>query len=320
MGVRHPVPKVRSELRGGDWFAYVLGKIAPLERWSYAESSADIVEDQFPNQQDFAQALANTWQFPRFFFQYFRVDPESFKVLLRGVDAYRGGVYWSLVDDQIVPVRNDPTVYRGILVIPKGETHKMEKEFPYHPQPDIDFVNRAVADIPAFCLHLEKFLGLKDKPPVDFEEEWLTEEGLAKSRGEFEDFIDPGAWSICLLRDPTSYLTNFCETPDDSVFLSFEIGYGGIRALKGELSPTEQVREKKPQPATALPNYPLLSKFPEPWDDVAYEPADIVALLQEVARAQKVAKHPKAIRALDNLRRAANWANKRELGICFHGQ
>lgn len=53
-------------------------------------------------------------------------------------------------------------------------------------------MENAVADIPAFCSYLEKRLGLTERDPQQFDPHWLTAEGLAQSKGEFEDFLEPG--------------------------------------------------------------------------------------------------------------------------------
>jgi len=43
MSAEHRVPTNRSELKGGDWFPYVISKIAPLESWTVEPSAADTI-------------------------------------------------------------------------------------------------------------------------------------------------------------------------------------------------------------------------------------------------------------------------------------
>jgi len=52
-------------------------------------------------------------------------------------------------------------------------------------------MEKAVADIPLFCSYLEKRLGLTGHESQQFDPGWLTAKGLAESKGEFEDFMDP---------------------------------------------------------------------------------------------------------------------------------
>src|SRR6266496_799614 len=92
------------------------------------------------------------------------------------------------------------------------------------PAADRDFVKRALADIPWFCMYLETALGLKEKSPRDFDPQWLTREGLAASRGQFEEFLEEGSWSVFLARDPEKYSSTLQPTSPEDRSLSFGIG------------------------------------------------------------------------------------------------
>src|SRR5262249_57899460 len=102
----------------------------------------------------------------------------------------------------------------GMVLLPytmsKEEVEKHNESL-RHP-PDTAFVEKAVADIPLFCLYLEKRLGLTERDPQQFDPRWLTAEGLAQSKGEFEDFVEPGTWSVFLARDPDTYAKTFKPT------------------------------------------------------------------------------------------------------------
>jgi hypothetical protein len=83
MAAVHPVPKNRGQLHGGDWFPYVLSKLAPLEWWNFSESVSDIKADEFSGKGGFLLARGNTWEFPRFCFSLFRPTLESYSALIR---------------------------------------------------------------------------------------------------------------------------------------------------------------------------------------------------------------------------------------------
>jgi hypothetical protein len=46
---QHFVPTNRSTLKGGAWFPYVIGKLAPLEWWSYQESISEVKREEYPS-------------------------------------------------------------------------------------------------------------------------------------------------------------------------------------------------------------------------------------------------------------------------------
>ncbi len=89
---QHAVPTNRSTLKGGAWFPYVIGKLAPLEWWSYEESISDVTREKYRGDSSYQLALQNTWEFPRFCFLTFRPSKESFRALLDAVKDYEGAV------------------------------------------------------------------------------------------------------------------------------------------------------------------------------------------------------------------------------------
>lgn len=65
----HTVPTDRGTLKGGAWFPYVIGKLAPLEWWSYQESISDVKREEYRSDWSYELARQNTWEFPRFCFR-----------------------------------------------------------------------------------------------------------------------------------------------------------------------------------------------------------------------------------------------------------
>jgi hypothetical protein len=199
----HSVPKDRSALKGGEWFPYVVSKLAPLEWWSYQESIGDVKRKAYPNDWSYRLFRRNTWEFPRFCFSLFRPSRESFVALLRAVDEYQGAVAWQMHDNCIGAWASKPNLY-GVMGS-EQDAKKFQDSVRNPPQADPAFVKKAVADIPVFCSYLEQRLGLREQAPTEFDARWLTPDGLAQSRGEFEEFLEPGSWTVFLAYDPNTY-------------------------------------------------------------------------------------------------------------------
>lgn len=314
----HPVPKERSELRGGEWFPYVLSKIAPLEWWSYQESIADVKREDYRSDWRFQLARQNTWEFPRFCFFLFRPSPDSFMALLRAVDEYQGVVAWQMHDDCIGAWPSKP-ISVGLRRL-EQDAQRLE-EFARNPlKPDPAFVKKAIADIPPFCAYLEQRLGLRERAPTDFDARWLTREGLAQSRGEFEEFFEPGDWTVFLARDPNTYAKTFQPTSSADRSLSIGIGMFEQGELFHELGAKWDTEKNGTQGQPVLPNFPLLSRLSDIASDATYEPNEVAPFLAELVRAQRSVKEPRSIRGLDILIRVTRWAEKLKVGIYFGGQ
>jgi hypothetical protein len=313
MFANHPVPKDRSALTGGEWFPHVLSKLAPLEWWSYQESNADVKREDYASDWRFQLARQNTWEFPLFCFSLFRPSNESFTALLRAVEEYQGAVVWQMHDDCIGAW---PSKGGFIKRIPGTEEKKLEDSVRNPPQADPAFVKKAVADIPVFCAYLEQRLGLQERITTDFDPRWLTREGLAQSRGEFEEFIEPGSWTVFLARDPNTYAKTFQPTSSADRSLSIGIGMFQCDELLKELG----AKWNDAAQLLALPEFPLLSRFPDIASDAVYLPDEIDPLLTELLRAQRRVRKSQSIRGLDNLIRIARWAAELKVGIYFGGQ
>jgi hypothetical protein len=185
--------------------------------------------------------------------------------------------------------------------------------------PDSAFIEKAVADIPVFCSYLEKRLGLTERDPWQFDPRWLTAEGLAQSKGDFEDFVEPGEWSVFLARDPDTYAKTFKPTSpvDRSVGMSFGMFQG--EELFKELAAESNKNNLGRDESSIVPGFPLLSRLSDVTSDATYQPGEVAQLLSEIHRAQQIAKGRRSIRALDNLIRVARWAEQLNVGIYFGG-
>ena len=317
---QHAVPTNRSTLKGGAWFPYVIGKLAPLEWWSYQESISDVKQEEYRSDSSYQLTRQNTWEFPRFCFAMFRPSLESIHALLNAVKDYEGGVAWVMHDDCIGAWKAKPTG-QGMVLLPytmsKEEIEKHNESL--RQPPDAAFIEKAVADIPVFCSYLEKRLGLTERAPQQFDPHWLTAEGLAQSKGEFEDFIEPGEWSVFLARDPDTYAKTFKPTSpgDRSVGMSFGMFQG--EELFKELGAEPNKNNLGRDEGSIVPGFPLLSRLSDVTSDATFQRDEVAQLLSELLRAQQIAKEPGSIRALDNLIRVARWAAKLNVGIYFGG-
>ena len=317
---QHVVPTNRSTLKGGAWFPYVIGKLAPLEWWSYQESISDVRQEEYRSDSSYQLARQNTWEFPRFCFAMFRPSLESIHALLNAVKDYEGGVAWVMHDDCIGAWKTKPTA-QGMVRLPytmsKEEVEKHNESL--RQPPDSAFIEKAVADIPVFCSYLEKRLGLTERNPWQFDPRWLTAEGLAQSKGDLEDFVEPAEWSVFLVRDPDTYAKTFKPTSpvDRSVGMSFGMFQGEelFKELRAESNKNNLGRDE----SSIVPGFPLLSRLSDVTSDATYPPGEVAQLLSEIHRAQQIAKGRRSIRALDNLIRVARWAEKLNVGIYFSG-
>jgi len=310
---QHAVPTNRSTLKGRAWFPYVIGKLAPLEWWSYQESVSDVKRGEYQSDWNYELARQNTWEFPRFCFSMFRPSEESFRALLNAVKEYEGAVAWVMHDDCIGAFKAKPTSH-GMVSLPSEMSPQDIEKYnqSLRQPPDLAFIEKAVADIPVFCSYLEKRLGLTERDPQQFDPRWLTAEGLAQSKGQFEDFLEPGIWSVFLARDPDAYAKTSKPTSPKDRSLSMGIDMFQQNDLFNELG---AATEESP----IIPGFPLLSRLSDISSDAVYEPDEVASFLEELLRARQIVKKPRSICGLDNLIRVARWAQELNVGIHFGG-
>jgi len=315
----HPVPKDRAALTNRDWLPHVVSKIAPLEWWSFATSSTEILRDDYQSDYRFDPAKLETY-FPRFCFALFRPTPEMRSALMAAVNAYKGEVIWAIDEDCISAVPGTPGATRltAMPMTPEERERLREKyrELARNPpKADAEFIKRALADAVKLAAYIEDQLNLSGKPSLDFDPQWLSQEGLAASRGQFDDYWEPGSWSVFLARKPQQYVGKFEPTSAQDRPLAFGVAAYEMDALFDELSPGWEAFQGEEGPV--IPAYPLLSRLSDMTANALYERNEVDALLDECIQTQARVKTPYAIRGLDNLVRIARWAQKLKVGIYF---
>ena len=245
---------------------------------------------------------------------------------MAAVNAYKGEVIWAIDEDCISAMPGTPGAQRlTAMPIVSPEIHeKLREKYPDLPDQDLpriplkadaEFVKRALADAVKLAAFIEDRLGLAGKPSLDFDPQWLSREGLAASRGQFDDYWEPGAWTVFLARKPQQYVGKFEPTSAQDRPLAFGIAAYEMDALFDELSPGWEAFQGEEGPV--IPAYPLLSRLSDMTVDALYERNEVDALLDECVQTQARVKTPHAIRGLDNLVRIARWAQKLKVGIYF---
>lgn len=318
----HPVPKERAALTNRDWLPHVLSKIAPLEWWSFASSSTEIRRDDYQSDYHFGLAKQETL-FPRFCFALFRPTPEMRTALMAAVNAYKGEVRWAIDEDCILAMPGAPDAQRlTAMPMTPEQRERLREEYklpPFiHLTADDEFIKRALADAVKLASYIEERLGLAGKPSLDFDPQWLTREGLAVSRGQFDDYWEPGSWTVFLACKPQQYAGKFEPTSAQDRPLAFGIAAYEKDALFDELSPGWEAFQGEEGPV--IPAYPLLSRLSDMTADALYKRDEVDALLDECLQTQARVKTPDAIRGLDKMVRIARWAQKLKTGIYFGAQ
>jgi hypothetical protein len=178
-------------------------------------------------------------------------------------------------------------------------------------------MKQAMLDAPRLAAYLEAQLNLAGKPPLQFDPQWLTREGLAASRGQFEDYWEPHDWKVSLVRKPEEHPGTLDPTSPHDRHLAISIAVHQVDTLFDDLNPGwESFQGEGP----VVPAYPLLSQFSDITASPVFEPDEVAALLDECLLAQARVKNPLALRGLDNLVRIARWAQKLETGIYFEAE
>ena len=154
----------------------MLAKLAPLEEWNVILSSEDR-------------------SVPRFCFQFLRIPPEALARLFIALDGYHGPVIWSPMNSCISAFVQMPR-FIGLGPTPENltaeESRKKWADAIPPPQPDPEFVQKAVSDIPRLCQYLEAQLDLADRVPKDFDAKAVTKDALADLPGTFDNSLEAG--------------------------------------------------------------------------------------------------------------------------------
>jgi hypothetical protein len=310
----HSVPKDRAALADRDWLPHVVSKIVPLEWWSFASSPSDLRREDFISDFQYEQAKSDP-AFPRFCFSLFRPKPEQMASLISAVSAYKGDVNWSMGDDCISATLTMQDFPPPPLTAEEQE--KLQAMLYKAAHPDAEFIKRAMRDAPSLAAFIEARLNLRKRPSLEFDPQWLTREGLASSRGQFEDYWEPHDWKVSLVRKPEEHPGTLDPTSPHDRHLAISIAVHQVDTLFDDLNPSwESFQGEGP----VVPAYPLLSQFSDISASLVFEPDEVAALLDECLLAQARVKNPLALRGLDNLVRIARWAQKLETGIYFEAE
>jgi hypothetical protein len=318
MSIEHAVPTNRSQLNGGEWFPYVISKIAPLERWRFAASSADLSMSEFESDLEYQNAIRDSSSFPRFCFSLFRPKPEFWRDLLAAIENQNGPVFWQFNGSCLAAYPRKLT-FVAPITSPEDIREMMRRTEDAQrnpPKANSEFVKKAMADIPRFCAYLEDRLALVRKEPKQFDIGWLTKQGLRSHPAQFEDFLEPGSWSVALSKNPK---VDWRSRKRD-IYLHFGISASGAAELLKRLGADWDKYMSSENGGPILATYPMLSRFDDETADVIISPKQVPALLQECFRAENHVKDPSSIRVLDKLIRIARWAEKLQVGIYFGGQ
>jgi hypothetical protein len=299
-----------------------MSKIAPLESWGFAASTADLDRSDYSSDTSFQNSGRDISTFPRFCFRFFRPTPLVFAAFLRAIDSQPGPVYWQLTGDCLAAYPQKLTFMAPINTDEDMQTvlKKFEELQRNPPKANPEFVGKAIADIPRFCGYVEDRLGLKNKDPQQFDPQWLTKEGLSQHPGEDEDFWDPGSWSVILTCDPETRVKPGPTPPSLLQQLSFGISSQETSVVLEELGVNWDVYGQTQSMGKVSSEYPQISKLIDDMNDVVYSPDEAEALLAECLRAREVVKRPESIRGLDKLTRIARGAKRSKLGIRFVGE
>ncbi|MGZ4816010.1 MAG: hypothetical protein ACXVZV_11415 [Terriglobales bacterium] len=321
----HRVPTNRADLKGGDWFPYVISKLAPLQTWTFEASPSAIKRENYSSDSSFQMSLHNTWDFPRFCFKLFRPKPEVLAALLNSASSSQDGVFWQYHDNCISAYASQP----GYIGFAQGtgsgaqetsmeETLKRFEELDRNPpKADPEFVKKAMATIPQFCQQLEKRLDVTNKDPQQFDLQWLSKEGLRKHPPEPEDFFEPGSWQVVLAREPARIAQQVSNTSPSNQYLSFGITGSESTSILEELGVNWERYSESGDMGAATSEYPQLTRFVDTMADIVFSPDEAEALLGECLRAREKVVRPESIRGLDKLFRIASRAENQKLGIYF---
>ena len=166
---------------------------------------------------------------------------------------------------------------------PLEDLEKVEELVRNPPHADQQFVKRAMLDAPRFAAYLEQRLGVADKPSLDFDPRCLTREGLAASRGPFEEYWEPGDRSVFLARNPQEYARTSKPTSPVDRDLALGIGMFEEDSLLAELGADWESYQRSGMNGALVPAYPLLSRLADISEDALYEPGEVDALLAEMS-------------------------------------
>lgn len=213
-----------------------------------------------------------------------------------------------------------PVFGRAVFLAPPAATMAPNvSSVPVEPEPKINEKDVA-ADLKRLAGTIEEQLELKDVKPVVFSPEMLTREGLRKSRGPFDDFMEGGQLTVFLVVNPGS--TEHYQETEQDIFLHFAPFDDELTAILNEILQTD-LTEDHGRAMTDEEIERARTKYPTFWEISDYyqggylSPAQAKLLLEECTGLSDQAKSPTALRGLDKLIRIANWASTKGYGVFF---
>lgn len=265
-----------------------LSKIAPLEFWDSSWTGYG----------------------PNVCWRLFRPNPQQLRELGRVIDEFEGHTRWHRVDHCLragIGVAMMPLV-AGFLALPLLAA------------PARSPISEAQADedLAALAIEIEKQLGLSGVAPVAFSDSLLTKEGLRKSRGPFEDFVDGGQRNVFLIVHPGRSEV-FAATKAD-IMLHFEPMDHESTAICGDIVGVD-LTQRDFHTMTEEEAERIQASFPFFWKVVDYymgayfKPEEARMLHEECLVLEQIISTPKALRGMDKLTRIANWAVTRHYGL-----
>jgi hypothetical protein len=267
-----------------------LSKIAPLEQWDSSWTSFG----------------------PNVCWRHFRPRPQQLRELWRVIREFEGRARWHGVDNCL-------RAGIGVAMMP------LLPGFPslsFQPIPARSPISEVQADedLAALAIEIEKQLGLSDVAPMHFSDSLLTKEGLRKSHGPFEDFVDSGQRNVFLIFDPRDSEV-FAATEAD-IMLHFEPTDDESTAICGDIVGAD-LTKRDFQSMTEQEAEGILRSFPFFWKVVDYHmggyfnPEEVRNLHEECLALEQITSTPKAMRGIDKLKRIANWAFVKRYGVFF---
>ena len=179
---------------------------------------------------------------------------------------------------------------------------------------------QAGEDLTALAIEIEKQLSLLNVATMAFSDSLLTKEGLRKSHGPFEHFVDRGQRNVYLIVHPEDSEV-FAATKAD-IMLHFEPMDHESTAICGDIVGANLTKRDfhsmTEDEAVKIQNsFPLFWRVSEYHEGSYLNPQEAHALREECVLLDQLITTPMAIRGLDKLMRIANWATAKHYGVLF---
>jgi hypothetical protein len=267
-----------------------LSKIAPLEQWDSSWASFG----------------------PNVCWRHFRPKPQQLSKLWHVIRKFEGHAQWHFVDNCL-------RAGVGVAMVPLLSGLPT---LPLLAAPGRPRISEAQADedSAALAIEIEKQLDLSDVAPMPFSDSLLTKEGLRKSHGPFEDFVDKGQRNVYLVVHPEESEV-FAATKAD-IMLHFEPMDHEITAIFGDIVGANLIQRDfhsmtEEEAAKIRDSFPFFWRASDYHMGSYFNSEEARILQQECLALEQVISTPKALRGIDKLMRIANWATAKHYGVLF---